>query len=488
VNSGRPVLINKPSASYIKAQLDSGDPVRTKQALQELCSLYRRGYRLDPTSLLGVEQTIIGILYTTGRTDEKVRRWALIALAQFGRLIHCERPIMDTLAAFHDQPQTAAAAVAAIFRMEPDLAKATAALGGVDPQIVTLASLQSAPINGRKMPGIPIDIDGATSDSLMLGLVAVGLDRAPPNLFHPRHNNPSIVKALGTHHDPLVSQYSIWAVAENQTLALSDLGIPLDSIESRAPNVRGWMFRAMAMDPNWAAANNHYIAFGAGDPEREPRFGLASGLRDSYFDGVDPIVNDWFFKEGEADVRDALLDHMIRQSEQCPAYASLAREIYQTAAAPARHRMEAHAAGLALYGEFKRLSFSDGDGLFGGLLVTNNNFYGNISAGAFSGSGDAKTTHSTINHYNEETKAGIQAELAKVLAEVHQLAIDETVRAEAVAATRTAQADPTPDNLRKVLAFLEKVDAIAGKGAAVAGKVSVLAGYIATIGRLCGLG
>jgi hypothetical protein len=78
------ILINKPSVDYIKTQLDTGHPAQTKRALQHLCKLYRSGHRVRPEELFGVEQSIVGILYT-GRQDEKVRRWALNALARFGR-------------------------------------------------------------------------------------------------------------------------------------------------------------------------------------------------------------------------------------------------------------------------------------------------------------------------------------------------------------------------------------------------------------------
>jgi hypothetical protein len=142
---------------------------------------------------------------------------------------------------------------------------------------------------------------------LKLGLIVVGLDRAPANLFHPRHSNPEIVKVLGSHHDSVVSQYTVWAIAENDSLGLSDLGIPISSIETRPPNVRSWMFQLIAMSPATAKANLEYIELGAGDPHPEARLGLAAGLRETFYDGIEPLVLDWFYSESDQKSRRACL-------------------------------------------------------------------------------------------------------------------------------------------------------------------------------------
>ena len=75
----------------------------------------------------------------------------------------------------------------------------------------------------------------------------VGLDRAPPHLFHLKHDNAAIVKVLGGHHDSVVTQYSIWAITENPGLGLANLGVPLHTIEQQPGNVRAWMFQLVGM-------------------------------------------------------------------------------------------------------------------------------------------------------------------------------------------------------------------------------------------------
>jgi hypothetical protein len=101
---------------YLKSQIETGDPSRTKKSLQEICKHYRDGYRVHPNKLAGFEQSVVGLLYTQG-SDEKVRRWALNTLARLGREPQCMEAIMHTLKQYQHEPQTSAAAIAAIFRM-----------------------------------------------------------------------------------------------------------------------------------------------------------------------------------------------------------------------------------------------------------------------------------------------------------------------------------------------------------------------------------
>src|ERR1700693_1714050 len=39
------------------------------------------------------------------------------------------------------------------------------------------------------------------------------------------------------------------------------------------------------------------VALGTADPETEAKIGLATGLKDTFFDGLEAIVLDWFPKE-----------------------------------------------------------------------------------------------------------------------------------------------------------------------------------------------
>ena len=69
-------LLDRLTVEYLKSQIETDDPSRIKKALQQLCKYYRDGFRVNQPELVGLEQTIVGLLYTQSR-DEKVRRWAL---------------------------------------------------------------------------------------------------------------------------------------------------------------------------------------------------------------------------------------------------------------------------------------------------------------------------------------------------------------------------------------------------------------------------
>jgi hypothetical protein len=157
------------------------------------------------------------------RQDEKVRRWALNALTRFGRPAISLMPVLGVLKDFNDEPQTAAAAIAAIYRMQPnDATNIISGLGMFDPQIRVLAAMQHVDAAKLDQRGLPINIEIATLDALKLGLIVVGLDQAPANLFHPRHSNAEIVSVLGSRHDCIISQYTVWAIANERPLSASD--------------------------------------------------------------------------------------------------------------------------------------------------------------------------------------------------------------------------------------------------------------------------
>jgi hypothetical protein len=179
-------------------------------------------------------------------------------------------------------------------------------------------------------------------------------------MLHPRHENPELVKALGGHHDNIVSRYTVWAITENEALGLEDLGIDIRNIEQQPPNVRAWLFRLIALTPEDAERYFEYVELGTRDPAVEARAGLALGLRDTYFNGIEVLVLDWFTSESDLEVSHYLLDHMVKQASNCPNYEEMVLDVYEKepTGSSLRERMEAAAAGTVLYGKFKRMDGS----------------------------------------------------------------------------------------------------------------------------------
>lgn len=452
---------------YLKSQLETGDPIRAKKALQELCKYYRDGYCIHPAQLAGVEQTIIGLLYTQAN-DEKVRRWALNALARIGREPQCMDAIVHTFQSYEHEPQTSASAIAAIFRMSR---KATTILKRLnfDEQMKTLAALQHVDANKLDLTSLPIEVETASPDLLKLSLVLVGLDRAPLNLLHPRFHNQELVRALGGHHDNVVSQYTVWAITENPALGLRDLGIDIRLVEDQPSNVRSWIFRLIAMNAEDAERNFEYIELGSRDPAEDARSGLALGLKRTYFDGLELLVIDWFLSEPNAEIRQHLLDHMITQAAECASYETMILDVYEKEPdqSPLRRRMEATAAGTSLYSRLKRAQFSED--LFGGGRTVNNtyNISGGVQGGAVSFGGNASNSGDTTNTYSPDIIESIQAELVRLEREVHGASIDATIKEQLLNDVSAAKAEPTPTLLGNVVQRIRHTGELVLAGTAI---------------------
>ena len=91
-----PQYIDRNLSAYLKAQLETGDTVRAKRALQEISKIYRGGARIIQDQLFGVENTIVWLLMSS--QDTKGRRWALNTLAQLGHEQSCKSAILHALA------------------------------------------------------------------------------------------------------------------------------------------------------------------------------------------------------------------------------------------------------------------------------------------------------------------------------------------------------------------------------------------------------
>lgn len=275
------VYIPIPKLDLIKAQLETPNLVQTKRALQELSGSLRSGLRVHPNQVIGLEQIVVGALDT--RSDDKIRRWALNALARFGRT-SALGAIRSALIKYRNAPLTSAAAIAAIYGIADEPAKLLKGLKTFDPIMLNLAALQHQTPSELDLRDISVNTEQASPDILQLALILVGLNRAPPNLFDPRHTNADLVKALGNHDNAIVSQYSIWAITENSELGLGDLGVDIRDVESYPSNVRSWIYRLIGLSPSAASKHIELLELGMSDVDTEVRLGSALGLRDTFFD------------------------------------------------------------------------------------------------------------------------------------------------------------------------------------------------------------
>jgi hypothetical protein len=451
-------LLDDVEIGFIKSQIESDNPAHIKRALQLLCQLTRRGYRIRPDKLSGIEQNIVGLLGTRA-SDEKIRKWALNAIALIGRKQFCLSAVEAALRDFSNDPATMAAAIAAHCRLAPGSALTLLQKNIASPALVSLAALQHVAIDELPKDSVSLDIEHAPSELLKPALILVGLDRAPQNIFHPRFPNAQIVKVLGSHHEPIVSQYSVWAISENSALGFSDLGIDIKSIESQPPNVRSWVYRLIGLSPGIAIQHREYLALACDDSSEEARLGCALGLRDTFFDGLQDLTLDWFFTEPATDVRHGLMDHIVRNSAKCSSYDSFALEFYAKGERSTRLRMDASAVSTPLYGKFKKISLEGEMDLFRqGGNVTNNtyNFNGSIKAGAIAVGGNASNVGDTM--ISETVLQLVQEELTKAYKEVERLDMNPQLKSQVLEGIKTAQADPSAGKITAAVDLLKKTD------------------------------
>lgn len=479
-------LLDKAAIDYLKSQLETADAGQTKRTLQDISKLYRQGFRVRPEHRSGVENSIVGLIYTAAH-DPKIRRWSLNALAQLGREAQCREAILHVLKNYEHDPESVAAAIAALYKVSSKASEVLKSLS-FDGQMIALAALQHKAPHELDLTSLPININTASPDLLKLALVIVGLNKAPPHIFDPKYSNSEIVKVVGNHDDGVVAQYSIWAITENDDLGLSDLGINISDVEQQPQNVRAWLLQLVAMDSDSAYKYFDLLRTAVAYEPAEVRAGLALGLKKTYFDGIEPFVLDWLSNEMDAEVKGHLYDHIIIFAGKCSAYRDWALDSFKGEASGSvvRTRMKVTAHGLPLYQEFRKAEYEEQADLFGGMTIVagdQNNFQ-NVNAGAFSVSGKAQNTGTVNAHYNQQTVEKIQEELSKAERDLHAANVEPEVKADALKQVQAARLEPTPDRISKAIEVLGKVESLTNKAV---GATTAIGAAAAAIGKAAGL-
>ncbi|WP_342629781.1 HEAT repeat domain-containing protein [Nguyenibacter vanlangensis] len=477
LTSGLPKFISGSVLTYLEHQIGSGNPVPTKNALQDLCRLYRRGYRIHPNNHYAMETTLVGLSHR--KTDLKVKRWALNGLAHIGRK-DSRDAIIRAIEDHVSDPEIVTAGVAALYKLSRMTAETDLRRLNFPSQMITLAALQHIRPEELTLHGLPVNIQTADPETIKAALLIIGLNRAPQNLLDPNYSNAEIVKVLGKHDDAMVSQYSVWAITENSSLSINDMGIDLPDVASRPDNVRSWAYRLFAMNETYCLQNLDFMEQATEDMSIEARLGLARGLKDTFFGELVSVVLNWFTSEMNADVRQEILDHVITHSYKSPAYYEHAVDAYQRANPADQERMRGTAAGTALFSAFRRLDYqSEGD-----LFVTNNTFnINNSQVAALSGSGNAVNTGQFIQYTPHVTEL-LRDELTRAGTVIEGLIIPEKEKEEVTEAITIAQADTNSSTLKRVTEVLSKA---AGVVTNIAGAEDTLNQIIQGLSKLAGL-
>lgn len=434
-------------------------PEGKEAGLERLCSHYRNGFRLqNPHS---IRQTLSGLLYNT---DPKVRRWTFNAIALVGNRQENLEATLEAVGRNREDEDVLAAGVAAIIALTSQSERA-ALLGKVDVALegaVMLAAAQRTNDYHIQLTARRVNIDIATPSELRLASVLVGLNKAPQHLFDIGHENSAVIGRLNVHPDALVAQYSTWSILENPNLGISDLAAPIKDIESRPEQVRAYTYKLLTDDCDVAQYHREYISLGANDNSAKARAGLAAGLRNTYFEGLDGIVLDWLDGEADEAIHDLLRDHMVAQAQRVPAYHAKVMTEYGLLAAGslARARMEAVAEGTVTYGDFKRLAlkgenlslFGENPIPFGGNIVNIN--ANNLSIGVLSG-GDSNVQGNVNNE--QVNHIGVASDqLSKLLSLLEKLPKSDSISDGQKLAAEVVKA-PTKGGVAKVLEWMTQI-------------------------------
>lgn len=230
-------IIGAQTCAFLRFELEHGDNRRRKIALQTLSKLYRTQHVLNAEQRQSFELSVNGLVLQK-KQDRKVARWCLNTLGYIGKRENSDRYVTQALKLYDGDPEITAAGIAALSKMYgPKIGENTAFLQ-FDPTLRTLAAMQHTDPKYLDLTKVQINLDQSSPEILKLALITVGLNKEVENLFHPRHSNGQIIKALGQYPDHIVVQYSVWAIIENKRLAMSDLGVRLDQIENYPTNVQ----------------------------------------------------------------------------------------------------------------------------------------------------------------------------------------------------------------------------------------------------------
>lgn len=357
-------FIDLRDVAYLELLIGDSDPESKKIGLQRLCKLYRQGLRYRDGERLTIH--LMGLLFNDA---PKVKRWALNVLALAGTRKNVVA-IVEAIQRNRNDPDILGAGISALCALLPEdearseLAKADLPIEGS----ILLAAVQHSGHFQNELRVTRVNIDTAGTTELRRAGILMGLDRAPENLFSLSLQNEQVIGELNSHPDPIVAQYSIWATYESPKLGLKNLRLPLHDISSKPTNVRKYVYQLIVKDAATAQDNLDFLVMGSEDDSADARIGLATGLREIYFDSLETVVLDWYEDE-EADlVRQRLLEHMARHASRCLGYRDAVLRAYESSDANSltRARLESAARDTELYLDMKRIVYNaDGRGLFG---------------------------------------------------------------------------------------------------------------------------
>lgn len=476
--------IDELESGRILAELKIGNSYAAiKRALQDICEHYeKKRIFVDPDDVRTVLHSHLG------SPDTLVRRWTIKAL---GLIAHPEdmSRIVDRLRVEADaEAQTWG--IAALLKRAADRPLrdvcAEAKLEG-DKAIVLAARLY-APQSWVAAHGgnISVSLDDEEL-ALKWAIFLIGYNKAPHDLFNPRHENSIFLGELNKHPTPLVSEYSVWGMVERQDLSYADCRIPLSEAFRHPPNVRKWLYRLAAKNMSVAGLTADGIAnLFHQELDRSAREGLARGLAFCDEADITDILFDSYQYERDEAIRELLLAGMASRATADSQAGELLRQRFKGSevGGKLRRRLMVVSQGRPMYSEFQRIELHERASLQPSFFnhptfinapvgeVNMGNVFkagGDINAANLAGdsiSGDVRQIVGKIG----SDRAADKDILAAALSFAERATVPAELKTDIANAVKSVVEAPSPQTKGKLLEKLKAAGSLLGSaGAAAAG-------------------
>lgn len=482
-------FIDPSEVARIEFELRSSqEPRRIKRALQDLCGHYERRLILSDATVC--RSLIHGHLHSN---DVFVRRWSFKAL---GLIAHPDdtRRIIDRLRIEIDREAQTWGTAALIQNAKDRSLKQICEEAHLESDTpVLLAARLYAPDSWIEENAGPITVS-LNSDDLTLkwAIFLAGYDKAPLDLFDPRHANDVFLGKLNQHDNADVAEYSVWALWERDEFDCTKSPIKLLDVGAYKPSIRKWLYRLMSKTPEASGLDHDALLQLTADPDISAREGLARGV--CFHEGTiyDDAILRWFGNETTPAIRDILLAGMARRGGREREMAELVKLEFSKAPALSglRHSLLANSARTPLYRELRQIEATDAmyayqaQGLleFGNTYIIGSvnmgntlNVGGNLSAQNIALGDMIGSANQAIQAMTNSADADVLKQVAAFLAKVDSNVVDTK---DAYAVLKLVASNPTQENKKSLL---ESVTSVGEKAVAFG---SAVAGYADLVGLL----
>ncbi len=461
----------------------SNSPRGIKRALQDVCRHYETGFVLRDSNDL--RQLIHSHLSSK---EILVRRWALKALGLIRHPDDLHR-IVGTIKVETDYEAVTWGLAAMFANAQDRSAKEMCELAGIDAdKPIQLAARLYATDEWIKAyaEDVVVSLDD-DEVSLKWAAFLAGYDKAPVDLFHPKHSNGVFLGELNKHDSPEVAEYSVWALCERKEFDASDLTIRVDQAKNYPENMRKWLYQLMAK----SRVKTGLDADAVKSLRASDRSGAIEGLARGIVASGDPIYDGeilrWAGTENDPAIRDVLLTGMARRGDSSATLAEFVQGEFMAAPPGGRVRQHlmASTSGTRLGASLTRIAASEqlqsqgllalGDNnvlmLGGEMNMTKGNsltINGNVTAQNVAAGDVIVGVQNTIQSIQEDRRSDREI-LLKILDAVRSVKEDSAEKQETLAAMEAVARDAKPENKNRLLEALKTWGRVAVGAASLGG-------------------